>query len=141
MLTALHIKKNRLYLRIILFVMLLSWIALTVMTTCTMPLRMATLTSDMSGCSNNHVSDHTHHQGQDHMNMQDCAFKPCLSTQSDSFSDFNRLQPELPVFILCLVATLWSLFLYFPITQALFIADPPTGRRIQLIYRFCKLLN
>jgi hypothetical protein len=140
MVAALHLKRNRPYRHILMVILLLSWISLTISATCTMPLVMAT-PDPMPGCVDTDSAVHSHHQDHDHTTMQDCSFKPCLSSSTDTFSDFNRLQPELPVFILYLVWTFWTVFLYHPLTPILFNEDPPVGRRVQLIYRFCKLLN
>ncbi|NOT11806.1 MAG: hypothetical protein HOP23_08250 [Methylococcaceae bacterium] len=124
----------------LIFALLVSWLTLTVSATCIMPTHM-TLSSDaMPGCPETLVSGQSDHHGHDHSTMV-CSFKPCLSSQSDTFTDLNRLQLELPVFILCLVGILWNLFLYHPLKQTPFSFNPPTGRRVLLIYRFCKLLN
>jgi hypothetical protein len=98
--------------------------------------------ADMSGCAEAGVIENLHHDEHGHKASQDCTLKPCYSSQSDTFSEFSRLSnPEIPVFILCLMGLFWSLFLNYPATQTLRIPDPPLGRQVLLIYRFCKLLN
>jgi len=74
--------------------------------------------------------------------MQDCAFKPCLDSQDDSPSYLNRLvKPDLPVFMLTLICAFLCLLPNYPPTKTAYKADPPSGRRILLIYWFCTLLN
>jgi hypothetical protein len=83
----------------------------------------------MPGCSEKHTSK----------NMLDCAFKTCLDSQANPLTDLTK--PDLPVFILVLILTFLCLFLSHPATKIPPKADPPLGRRILLIYRFCTLLN
>jgi len=138
-LTALHLKRNRPYLHTLVFVLLVSWISLTISATCTMPMPsvLTAMPDHMQGCSESGAPKHTS------KTMQDCTFKPCLDSQTHSFPDFHRLtKPDLPVFILSLIGTFFCLFLSYPPTKVpLRKADPPLGRRILLIYRFCTLLN
>lgn len=138
MITALHLKRNRPYLHTLVFVLLVSWISLTISATCTMPMAsvLTAMPDHMQVCSDSGVPAHTPKA------MQDCTFKPCLDSQADSLTDFNRLtKPDLPVFIPVLIWTFLCLFLSYPITKAPPKADPPLGRRVLLIYRFCTLLN
>ena len=142
MIIALHSKRNRPYLHTLVFVLLVSWISLTISATCTMPLVLMTTSYFMPGCSESGASEHAQHQDHAQKAMQDCSFKPCLDSQADSFTSFNRLtQPELPVFILSLVLTFFCLFISYPSIKVPRKTDPPLGRRILLIYRFCTLLN
>lgn len=136
MITVLHFKRNRPYLHTLIFVLLVSWISLTISATCSMP-------EHMPGCSESGATGHSHHQDHASKAMQNCSFKPCLDSQTHSFPDFHRLtKPDLPVFILSLIGTFFCLFLSYPPTKVpLRKADPPLGRRILLIYRFCTLLN
>lgn len=139
---ALHSKRNRPYLHTLLFVLLVSWIFLTISATCTMPLVLVTMSGHMQGCSESGVSDHSHQQDKASKTKQDCSFNTCLDSQPDSFTDFNRLtNPELPVFIPSLIWTFWYLFLSYPPIKVPRKTEPPLGRRILLIYRFCALLN
>jgi len=139
---ALHSKRNRPYLHTLVFVLLVSWISLTISATCTMPSVSMASADHSQGCSEPHVSAHLHHQDHDSKTMQDCSLKSCLDSKPDSFTDFNRLaKPDLPVFILSFIWTFWCLLqIYSPIKVPL-KTDPPLGRRVLLIYRFCTLLN
>jgi hypothetical protein len=122
--------------------LLVSWIFLTISATCSMSPVLITISDHMPGCSETGASSHPHHQGHTPNALQDGCFKPCLDSQTNSFTDFIRLaKPDLPVVILSLIWTFWYLFLSYSSTRVLRIADPPLGRRILLIYRFCTLLN
>jgi hypothetical protein len=143
--TALHFKRNRPYLHTLVFVLLVSWISLTISATCTMPMPsvVTAMPEHMPGCSESGAPEHSHHQDHASKAMQNCSFKPCLDSQTHSLSDFNRLTKlDMPVFILGLIWTFLCLFLtYNSPAKDLRIAGPPLGRRILLIYRFCTLLN
>ncbi|MDD5580761.1 MAG: hypothetical protein PHY16_15980 [Methylobacter sp.] len=96
----------------------------------------------MPGCPEIGASSHPSHQGHMSRALQDCSFKPCVDSQANSLTDFNRLaKPDLPVVVLSLIWTFWYLFLSYSSPKIPRIADPPLGRRILLIYRFCTLLN
>ncbi len=139
MITLLHSKRNRPYLHTLVFVLLVSWISLTITATCTMPMpsALAAMPEHMPGCSDSGIPKHTS------KTMQDCTLKPCLDSQTHSIPDFNRLaKPDLPVLVLGLIWTFFTLTIfYLPIRVPRKTDPPPTGRRILLIYRFCKLLN
>lgn len=145
MLTALHSKRNRPYLHTLVFVLLVSWISLTISATCTMPMPsvLKAMSEHMQGCSESGAAGHSHHQDPASKAMQNCSFKPCLDSQTHSLTDFNRLaKPDLPVFILGIIWTFFYLFLSYPPTKVPpRKAAPPLGRRVLLIYRFCTLLN
>jgi len=141
--TALHAKRNRTYLRTVVFVLLVCLVSLGISATCTMPIPsvLTTMPEHMPGCPD---IDATAEPGQaDAANaMQDCAFKPCLDSQADSLTDFNRLaKADLPIFILGVIGTFLYLFPNYPPAKVPFQAAPPSGRRIALIYWFCTLLN
>lgn len=139
MIIALHSKRNRPYLCMLVFVLLVSWISLIISQTCTMPPVLNTVFAHMSGCS---ASGMSQHQAPALKSKQNCSFKPCLDSPSDSFVNFTRLTKlDFPVFIACLIWTFWCLFLTYPPIKVPCKTDPPLGRRILLIYRFCKLLN
>jgi heme/copper-type cytochrome/quinol oxidase subunit 3 len=106
-----------------------------------MPSVLIATSGHMPGCSESGAPEHSHHK--DHAQaMQDCSFKPCLDSQSDSVTPFNRMTKlDMPVFILSLIWTFWCLFLTYPPTKVPRKTNPPLGRRILLIYRFCTLLN
>ncbi len=136
MITALYFKRNRPCLRALVCVLLVSWISLTISATCTMPMPSAlkAMSEHMQGCSGalKHSSE----------TMQDCSFKPCLDSQANPLTDSNRLsQPDLAVFIAVPVLTFLCLLLSYPSPKIPPKADPPLGRRVLLIYRFCTLLN
>ena len=141
MIATLHLKRNRPYLHALVCVLLVSWISLTISATCIMPMpsilkAMPDHMQGMQGCSDSGTPEHTPKA------MLDCTFKPCLDSQADSLTNFNRLtKSELPVFIAVLIWTFLCLFLSYPTITAPPKADPPLGRRILLIYRFCTLLN
>jgi hypothetical protein len=136
--TALHSKRNRPYLHTIVFVLLVSWISLVISATCTMPMPsvLPAMTEHMPGCTDSGVSKQTPEA------MPDCTLKPCLDSPTESFPDFNRLaKPDLPVFILGVILTFWCLFLTYPPLRVPRETAPPLGRRVLLIYQFCRLLN
>jgi hypothetical protein len=136
--TALHLKRNRPYLHTLVFVLLVSWISLTISATCTMPmpLIMAAMPDHMQGCADSGTHEHMPKP------MQNCVFKPCLDSQTNSLTDFNRLsKPDMPVFILVLISAFLCLFLSYPPITAPPKDDPPLVRRVLLIYQFCRLLN
>lgn len=146
MITALHAKRNRPYLHALVFVLLVSWISLTILATCTMPMPsvLKAMSEDMPGCSDTIMAvGKTNHQDHASKAMQNCTFKPCLDSQTHSLPDFNRLaKPDLPVLVLGLIWTLFTLFLScLPKRVPRKTDPPPTGRRILLIYQFCTLLN
>ena len=139
---ALHSKRNRPYLYTLVFMLFVSWISLIISETCTMSSALITTSDHMQGCSESGVPVHSQHQDHASKSMQNCSFKPCLETQSDSFIDFNRLNRlDFPVLMGSLIWTFWCLFLTLPPTKVSCKTDPPLGRRILLIYRFCTLLN
>jgi hypothetical protein len=136
--TALHFKRNRPYLHTLVFVLLVSWISLTISATCTMPMPLVlpTMPDQMQGCTDSGTHEHMPNP------MQNCVFKPCIDSQTNSLTDFNRLtKPDLPVFILVLISTFLCLLLSYPLIKVPPKANPPLGRRILLIYQFCTLLN
>lgn len=138
MIKVLYFKRNRFYLHTLIFVLLVSWISLVISATCTMPMPsiLTAMPHQMPGCSESGVLKHTS------KTMQDCTLKPCLDSQTHPFPDFNRLvHPDLPVIILGLIWTIVCLIQFFPRIKLLRKTDSPPGRQIQLIYRFCTLLN
>jgi hypothetical protein len=139
---ALHSKRNRPYLHTLVLVLLLSWISLTVSATCSMPSVLIAMADQLPACSEIGEASQLHHPGHTSKALQDCSFKLCLDSQANSFPDFNRLaKPDLPVITLSLIWTFWYLFLSYSLPKVPRIADPPLGRRLLLIYRFCTLLN
>jgi hypothetical protein len=120
-------------------VLLVSWLSMVISATCTMPMPSAlkAMSEHMPGCPDAGAAN------QSPKAMQDCSLKPCIDSQSNSLSDFNRVdKPDLPVLILGLIWTIFSLFVFFlPARVYRNNYPPPTGRRVLLFYRFCTLLN
>lgn len=142
MITALHSKRNRPYLHALVFVLLASWIFLGITATCVMPAALMAMPELVSQCSEKGSHAFGHDQKHTQQMEQDCSLKPCFESKYNLFSDSNRpVKTDLTVFILCLVWTLGHLFLPIHPEIILRVADPPPGRRIPLIYRFCTLLN
>jgi hypothetical protein len=130
-LTVLH--RNRPCLHGIVLVALLCWLALLVSATCTMPLR--TSPAVMAGCP----EQRTPHQ--DHIPKTDCSFKPCLDSRSGPGVAAGEQPPKLPLIALWVV---WLAAGWLSPIRHLRIPrppDPPSGRWVPLIYRFCVLLN
>ena len=142
MIKGLHSKRNRPYLHTLVFVLIASWLSLTISATCTMPLVLMVASAHQHGCSGSGESGQPHHQDYTHKAMQACSLKACTDAQTDPFTDFIRLtKPDVPVFILTFICIFWCLFLTYPLIKVPRKTDPPLGRRILLIYRFCTLLN
>ena len=139
MITGLHFKRNRPYLHTLVFVLLVSWLSLTMSAICKMPLVLMTASAHQQGCSE---SGQQHNQDYTHKAMQACSLKACPDSQTNPFTDIIRLtKPDVPVFILSFIWIFWCLFLTYPLIKVPRKTDPPLGRRILLIYRFCTLLN
>ena len=139
MITGLHSKRNRPYLHTLVFVLIASWLSLTISATCTMPSVLMTASAHQQGCSGSGESGQPHYT---HKAMQACSLKACTDSQTDPFTDLIRLtKPDIPVFILTFICIFWCLFLTCPLIIVPRKTDPPLGRRILLIYRFCTLLN
>lgn len=143
--TALRARRNRPYLHTVLFVLLVSWLSLVISATCTMPMAstLMAMSEHMPGCPQSFAPEHPHHQDPAAKTMPDCSFKPCLDSQNSSHTQLNSpAKLELPVFILSLIGAFFCLLLSYPPTKVpLRKTDPPLGRRVLLIYRFCTLLN
>jgi hypothetical protein len=73
---------------------------------------------------------------------QECLFKRCLESSSESSLALDRLfKSDLPVLILLLIGIIYNFqFPSFtqPISQK---TDHLPGRQVSIIYRFCTLLN
>jgi hypothetical protein len=124
------------------YVLLVSWISLTISATCAMPSALIAASNHSQGCSESNVPTHLQHQGHASKAMQDCSFKPCPDSKPDSITEFKRLaKPDMPIFILSLIWTFWCLFQTYPPIKVPRKTEPPLGRRVLLIYRFCTLLN
>ena len=140
--TGVHSKRNRPYQRTLVFVLLVSWLSLTISATCTMPSVLMAVSAHQQGCSDSGESGRTHNQDYTHKTMQACSLKACPDSQTNPFTDFIRItKPDVPVFILSFIWIFWCLYLTYPLIKVPRKTDPPLGRRILLIYRFCTLLN
>jgi hypothetical protein len=134
--------RNRPYLHILVFVLLVSWLSLLISATCSMPNSWGVSSSKAmpAGCPEpgNPSPDHKGHASNP---VQDCSFKPCLDSQPNSAFSFKIDKPQMPVFVLCLIGLIGYLLYYAPIQRISHAKAPPIGRRILLIYRYCTLLN
>jgi hypothetical protein len=141
----LRAKRNRPYLHMLVYVLLVSWVSFVISATCVMPMPsvLSVAPDHMPGCPDADIARNTGHQDQTPKPIKDCKLKPCLDSQTNSLPDFNRLaKPDLPVLVLGLISTFFTLcVIYLPIRVPRNNYPPPTGRRVLLIYRFCTLLN
>ncbi len=142
-LTTLRLPRNRFYLHVLVFVVLLSWLSMLVSATCAMPGSGRISTADVmpAGCpdQDSHLPAHT---GQPIMPDQDCSFKPCFDSQPNPAFEFKIDKPQMPIFILFFIGLVGYLIHFVPLLHIpRTTASPPIGRRILLIYRYCTLLN
>jgi hypothetical protein len=141
-LISLRSPRNRPYLHVLVFVLLVSWLSLLISATCSMPgsWRVSSSETMPVGCPEpgNPSSDHKGHTSNP---VQDCSFKPCLDSQPNPAFSFKIDKPQMPVFVLCLIGLIGYLLYYVPIQRISDAKAPPIGRRILLIYRYCTLLN
>jgi hypothetical protein len=73
--------------------------------------------------------------------VQDCSLKPCPDSPPNVGLGFKIDKPEMPLFVLCLVWLIVN-WLHDQTNQRIpRQTEPPDGRRVPLIYRFCTLLN
>jgi hypothetical protein len=120
-------------------VLLVSWLSMLISATCTMPMPKAFVLKTAAVMDTCIHDSATKPAIQD---TQDCSLKLCLDSTNDTVTDATRLiHPELPVFLLTLAWTFLSLFIFYAPVPIPRKADPPLGRRVLLIYQFCKLLN
>lgn len=142
MLISLRSPRNRPYLHVLVFVLLVSWLSLLVSATCTMPSQWRVSSSDAmpAGCPEPGAPS-PEHKGHTTLPTQDCSFKPCLDSQPNSAFSLKIDKPQMPVFVLCLIGLIGYLLYYVPIQRISHAKAPPIGRRILLIYRYCTLLN
>jgi hypothetical protein len=138
--------RNRSYLHSLMFVLMVSWLSMLLSNTCAMPgstFHSSANTIMPEGCTEM-ASSASQHGGHTAMAMphQDCSFKPCLDSHPNPAFEVKIDKPQLPVFVLCLIGLIGCLFHCLlslpPIRRT---KAPPIGRRVQLIYRFCTLLN
>lgn len=141
-LNALRSQRNRPYLRVLVCVLLVSWVSMLISARCAMPAQWRVAAADAmpAGCSEpaNHSPKHPGHTSTP---LKDCSFAPCLDSQPNPAFGFKADKAEMPVFILCLIWLLGCLFHTLPARRIPRATVPPDGRRIRLIYQFCTLLN
>jgi hypothetical protein len=130
-------RKNRPCLHALLFVVLASWLVLLVSATCTMPLPWQAAPEAMPACPEPHAP------AKSPLPKTDCSLKTCLEAPSaPGLAAHPDRPPQLPLAILCLI---WLAATWLRPDQTSrsprWLEDPPPGRRIPLIYRFCTLLN
>ncbi|QSA96880.1 hypothetical protein [Methylococcus sp. EFPC2] len=140
MIIALRSQSYRSCLHILVYVLLVSWLASIVSSTCVMPASWrATLVSlsAPAGCP-----DHGHTLGHEPRPTPDCSFKSCLVHALDPTLGYEESKPQIPVFGLFLLG-----FIVIPLPAQIRscllcrTAGPPAGRHVPLIYRYCVLLN
>jgi hypothetical protein len=143
MLQALHYPKNRLYLHLMVFVLLVSWVSMLVSATCSMPnsWRMPSADVMSAGCAD--PDSHTpKHQGHTVKPVQDCSLKPCPDSQPNPLSGFKIDQPDMPPMIILCLSWLIGHWLNDRMSRRVHCPTvPPDGRRVPLIFRYCTLLN
>ena len=142
MLIALRYRRNRPYLHLLVFVLLVSWVSMLVSATCFMPSAWRVSSADVmpDGCSDldSHAAKHQDHGVKP---VQDCSFKPCPDSQLNPLFGFKIDQPDVPLIILCLAWLIGQLFPDRVSRRVPCPTVPPDGRRVPLIFRFCTLLN
>ncbi len=142
MLNTLRSPRNRPYLHVLVFVLLVSWLSLLISATCSMPgsWRASSTAAMPAGCPEP-VNPSPEHKGHASITAQDCSSKPCLDSQPNPAFSFKIDKPQMPVFMLCLIGLIGYLLYQAPIQRISHAKAPPVGRRILLIYRYCTLLN
>ena len=139
-LAALRSPRNRPYLHAVLSLVLASWIGLLVSATCAMPAVLQAALGMMLACAEqpHHASGHADNGSNP---SGDCSFKPCFESQPNPGFVFDPQKAGLPFVALGLA---WVMGLWLAAIRPTRIprgADPPHGKRIPLIYRYCALLN
>lgn len=119
-----------------MLVLLLSWLALLVSAVCLMPPAPQAAPAAMAYCPAEQSVSH-----KEHAPRVDCSLKLCLDSPSGPGFVFGAEPPQPPAVIpwLFLLVGLWLR----PLRTAppARPPDPPAGRWIPLIYRYCTLLN
>lgn len=130
-------RRNRPYLNAVLAVGLVAWLTLLISATCTMPVMANAMPELMPACP----EQLSHPDAPSTQMSQACSFKACLESQPDPVFPASAPNGEmlLPALIFILFVDAWfGAGLPVRIPRDL---DPPSGRRIPLIYRFCTLLD
>lgn len=132
----LRLRSNRPCLHGLLFVVLASWLALLISATCAMPRPWQAAPEAMPACPEPHAP------AKSPLSKPDCSLKTCLESPSAPGLAAHPERPPQPLLaVLCLawLAVGWLRPLHH--LRIPWPPDPPSGRRIPLIYRFCTLLN
>ena len=140
MLAWLRSRRNRSYRHAISAIVLISWLAFLISATCTMlPALAKAMPSLMPACSEQ--VDHSGHEPPPSKPFLKCSFKPCLASYPHADFPVIPYKGDPPVLALLLVLTLSHRLLAGAPSRIPRCADPPVGRLVPLIYRFCVLLN
>jgi hypothetical protein len=139
MLTWLRSRRNRFHQRAVLAITLGMWLAFLVSATCTLPGMTKAMPELMPACQEQ--VGHPGHTDSLPKVHQACSLKPCLESQPQpSFPPGPRNgEPTALALLAVLIFCSWRGL--GPLARLPRLSDPPTGRRIPLIYRFCALLN
>jgi hypothetical protein len=141
-LTRLRMAKNRSYLHIGVYVLVMSLIFALISATCTMPLswRVDVSGSMSADCMmlDEHAQQHVGHGSEP---AKDCSFKPCFASQAHPVLSVKNDQPEFMAVLLCFWLAGFLLARPQPRFIPRLVSPLPGGRRIPLIYRYCTLLN
>lgn len=132
-------QRNLPYLHAVVAVVLMSWLALLFSATCTMPVPVKAALDTMAACGE--PSHHAGHEAPPANPDRDCFYKPCLESQSYPGVLASPIKWDLPALVFCITWVLGCRFQSSRISRSPPVSDPPAGRRIPLIYRFCTLLN
>ncbi len=120
--------------------MMVSWLFMLVSATCVMPkqLQSTHVAEAVSDCDE---SSHINHNLHTATAEPDCTLKLCPDSQSNLPFTVKLDQPQVPLFLLCLLWLSGCLFTYRPIQSRLKRLDIPLAKPVPLFYRFCILLN
>jgi hypothetical protein len=144
-LNALRARRNRPYLHVLVFVLLVSLVSTLVFSTCTMPKSWRITSSETQSEKLPTTVHPAHvHEHEGHLTKapdKDCSLKPCTDPQPNSVVGYKFEKPELTLILLCLFWALGCLLLPVLAQRIPRDTSPPQGRRIPLIYQFCTLLN
>lgn len=128
------------YRNLIVLAMMASWLFMLVSATCVMPqpLQRTHIAEAVSGCDESSHADHNLHAVS---SEPDCTLKLCPDSQSKLSFGFKIDQPQVPLFLLCLVWLSGWLLDYRSSQIRLKRLDIALAKPVPLFYRFCILLN
>lgn len=139
MLARLRLRRNRPYLHAVLVVGLFAWLAFLISATCAMPVMVQAMPDLMQACPDQ-MGQPGHPEAPSKM-LKACSFKPCLEPQPNPVFPASPQSGELPMLALFLILVFDAWLRADLVSRIPRGLDPPLGRRIPLIYRFCTLLN